>query len=206
MNFLPAPRATHADCSLSSSASDAISSIAAARSSTPLDCSVAAVAASREAALASSAADAICRAALVISVVDPRMLPAPSRMDLLAVPRAATSFACLLQRRRHRTVVLNFDLRGHNDLLEITLQRRDLVENSPNRIARTIDVLRRFASETANVVRYHCETAARLSRSRRFDGATDGEHAGLNCYQCDRLDDFFDLSAYRLQSLDRQRH
>src|SRR6185437_1213122 len=78
-------------CCCMACASDAISSMAAARSSAPRDCWLDAVAASREAVLACSAAEATSCAACAISVVAARTLSAPSRMDLLAMPSAVTS-------------------------------------------------------------------------------------------------------------------
>src|SRR5690606_23537429 len=82
----------YAVCCCDSSASEAISSIAAARSSTPLDCSVAAVEASRAAMLACSAAAAIWRAAFVISTMLAITSSAPFNIVWLALLSAVMSF------------------------------------------------------------------------------------------------------------------
>ena len=70
----------------SSSDSEAISSIAAARSSAPWACSDDADAAWREAELASSAAAAICLAAVAVWPAAARIASAPCRIARLAVP------------------------------------------------------------------------------------------------------------------------
>ena len=114
----------------SSSAREAISSIAAARSSAPRACSVEAAAACREAVLASSAAAAICRAPPAASATLARMIVGPFEDRLIGAAQRGHIGVHLVQRREHGAVVLHLGFGTRGDLFQIAPERRDLIEDA----------------------------------------------------------------------------
>ena len=101
----------------------------------------------------------------------------------------------LLQYGRDGAAVLDFDLRGRRDLLEVALQHGDLLQHAARRILRALDVGGRFARKRADVVRDDREAAARLAGAGGFDRAADRQHARLHRDQRNGIDDLFDLPA-----------
>ncbi len=177
--------------------------MAAARSSAPVACSVEAVDARRAAALASSAALAIWRA----PVAD----LGSSRQDLLGAlqdRRVGTLQRCglaahLLESAEHRAVVLDLELDGIDDLLEVAPQRGDLLEDAANGLLDLVGALRGFACEASNVVRHHRETAPGSPGARRLDRAAHRQHGGLHHHERDRVHDLLDVAADRFEPADR---
>jgi hypothetical protein len=139
-----------------------------ARPSAPCDCSAAAVAASRDAVLASSAAAAIWRAPLAVlrDRVQDRFRPCDDLSARFAEPFHVERN--LLQRHANEAIVL------YLDSVEATIWsssrcRIAIWSRMPRHgVLRTLDVLRCFARKAADVVRHDRESTSGVAGSRRF--------------------------------------